>query len=82
MNDPTSGPIRAPPVVTYELALSILFHILIEEREKLSLDQELVSCTHSKIMWLSCGAIHIMTYVLKVNTIGEVVLELGAISYC
>jgi hypothetical protein len=34
--------IRAASTVTYELALNILFHISIEEREKLSLDRELV----------------------------------------
>jgi hypothetical protein len=34
---------------TFELAL-IFFHILIEEREKLALDQELNCCTHFKIM--------------------------------
>ena len=32
------------------LALSILFYILIEEREKLALDQELVLYTYFKIM--------------------------------
>jgi len=44
-----SAHMREPPL-TYEQTLSILFHILIEERENLSLDQELVSYTHSKIM--------------------------------
>jgi hypothetical protein len=36
-------------MVTYELALTILFHILIEDREKLSFDQELGLCTYFKI---------------------------------
>jgi hypothetical protein len=35
---------RAAPMATYELAQSILFHILIEEREKVS------SYTHFKIV--------------------------------
>jgi len=34
-------------MVTYELALNILFYILVEERENLSLDKELVSSTHT-----------------------------------
>jgi hypothetical protein len=38
--------LRATPMVFYELALSILSHILIEKREKLSLDQELASLVH------------------------------------
>jgi hypothetical protein len=36
-------------MMTYELALTISFHI-IEEREKTSLDQKLGLYTHSKIM--------------------------------
>jgi len=43
--------------MTYELALSILFHVLIEEREKLVLDQELVLYTFQNHMRLSCGLI-------------------------
>jgi len=34
-------------MVTYELALSIVFYILVEERENISLDNELVSSTHT-----------------------------------
>jgi hypothetical protein len=42
--------LRAAPMVFYKLALSTLFHILIEDREKLSLYQELLSYTHFKII--------------------------------
>lgn len=42
--------IRVVPIVTYELTLNILFHILIEEREKLSLDQVIVLYSYSKII--------------------------------
>lgn len=39
----------AAPIVVYELA-RMLFYILVEEREKLSLDQEPVLYTHFKII--------------------------------
>ena len=50
--------------MTYELAQSMLFHILIEK--KLSSDPELVSCTYFKIMW-ECHVkiIHIMSLYAK-----------------
>jgi len=37
-------------LVSYGLSHSILFHILIEKREKLALDQELSSYSYSKVM--------------------------------
>jgi hypothetical protein len=67
-------------MVTYELAQSILIHVLIEGAEKLSLDQELVSYTHiCKIMWVLCGAIYVISYVLKVDTTREIILEPGCL---
>ena len=51
-------------MVTYGLAQSILFHILIEEREKLALRANLMH-TFQDYMRMSCGAIHVMSYVLS-----------------
>ena len=48
--------LRAAPIMTYELALTILFHILKEEREKLALNQELVLYIYFKITW-GCHAV-------------------------
>lgn len=44
-------------------------------------EDQISGVTHFKIM-ISCGAIQIMSYVLKVYTIGEVISELATISYC
>jgi hypothetical protein len=38
-------------MVAYELTHIIFFYILIGEREELSLDQEIISYTHFKIIW-------------------------------
>jgi hypothetical protein len=40
-----------PQWVTYKLVLIIFFILLIKKREKLTLDQKLVSYTHYEIMW-------------------------------
>jgi hypothetical protein len=45
---------------------------VVEEREKLALDQELDLYTYSKIIWLSCETIHVMSYMLKVSTIEKI----------
>ena len=41
------------------------FHILIEQREKLALDQELGLYTLQDNVRVSCGTIHVMSYMLK-----------------
>jgi hypothetical protein len=47
--------------MTYEIALIVLFHILIEEKENMSLDQELVLYTFQDYERLSYGPNRIMS---------------------
>jgi hypothetical protein len=47
---PLSSVRAAPTIRLFEIALNICFHILIKETEKLTLDSELNSCTHFKVM--------------------------------
>ena len=60
-----------------------MFHILIEDREKLAISWSKASLMHTfqDYVRVSYGTIHVMSYVLKANTVGEVVLELITGSY-
>ena len=62
--------LRAAPMVFYKLALSILFYILIEEREVISLSRATLVRTFQDYVRMSRGVTHITSYVLRVNIIG------------
>ena len=59
----------------FKLALNI-FYILIEERKTSSLSRVKLLHTFQNYMRVLCGVIYGTSYVLKVSTIGEIVLEL------
>ena len=61
--------LKSPPLAPYELALRIFSYILIGESRAISSSRDSLMHTFQGYMWIACGVIYVMSYMLKARSL-------------